>query len=317
MPFYILFLIISLNVNLHAEINGEAEKKGSREEIMDTIPWHRVSFDVGLNAYYSCLSAIVNLTDEPIPDVGEKREFQIYKDLLKRSYLPRFILLEASINPMPLLGVLIKSNCRDFYDSVELNNGFNLIKAVTAGFEEPFAFSMFFGNIVNYIKSGELRSAGNNGYMGYLLSIGNYHIKDNTLIRDNWYELEWKIKGDQVFETKKMSWSFRIGTKQHGHSEIADIYYVALRRSRLDFEASSISILKNSGFSYVFDLSTNSLEPIRHYVTLDKKWPFEGKKIAFQLDLGFIWESNKKYSGYLSIEKRENFQVFIRPNITF
>ncbi len=316
-PFFILFLIIPLNANLRAETTGEAEKKGIHQETQDTAIWRRVSIDLGLNAYYSCLSAIVNLTDKPIPDVGEKSEFQIYKDLLKRSYLPRFILFEASVNPLPLLGVFIKSNYRDFYDDVEFNNGFNVIKAVTAGFEEPFALSMFLGNIVNYIKPGEKKSAGNNGYMGYLFSAGNYHIKDNTLISDSWYEIEWKIKGDQIFETKMMNWSFRVGTKRHEHSEIADIYYVALRRSRLDFEASSGSIWENSGFSYVFDISTHGFDPMRHYVTLDKKWPFKGKKIAFKLDLGFIWESNKKYSGSLSVEKRENTQVFIRPNIIF
>ncbi len=277
----------------------------------------RLSIEFELDAYYSSVDLIASLTDKPIPDVGEKSEFEIYKDLLMSSYLPRFLLLEASVNPMPCLGVLIKRNAEDFYEDTQVSGDFNLVQTVTAGFEEPYAFSLFLGNVVSFQRPGEERKAGNNGYMGYLASAGNYHIKDNELIDDNWYEVEWKIKGSREFVTQELQWSFRIGGKFHGNPEIADVLYIAFRRSRLDYEASAKSILKNSGFEYTFDMDSRSFNPVRSYLSVDKKWPFKNEKFAFTLALGFMWEANRKYSGSLGEQGVDNFQVFLRPNLEF
>lgn len=277
----------------------------------------KVSFEVTWDAYYTSADLILSLTDAPIPKVGEKNEFEVYRDLLKSSLVPRFLLLEASVYPMPCLGGWIKHQERDFYDDSELISGLNLVNAVTAGFDEPYAISVFAGNVVQFKKKDEPGKAGNNGYMGFLFSAGDYHIKDNDFIYDQWCEIEWKLKGDRIFSNQKLTWSFRLGGKIHDHSDITDSIYVSLRRSRLDYEAPASSILKNSGFEYTFHVTSDGFQPISHYLSVEKKWPIKDKKIAFSLAVGGVLETSRKYTGSLSRNKSSDFQVFIRPNIEF
>jgi len=274
------------------------------------------SFEYELDPYYSNISAYFSLTNTPIPNVGERAEITIYKDMLLRSYLPRYILFEASINPLPILGVVVKSNLRDFYDWSEVSGSFNLVQSVTLGFEEPYAFSVFIGDVVNFVKPGEKTKSSNKGYMGYLVSAGNYHIKNNELIKDDWYEFEWKIKGDREFTDNSTHWSFRIGAKVHENPNITDVLYISLRRSRTDFRASPYSIFENSGFEYTYDMSSKGFAPVRHYFLVDKKWPLKRVKTAFSVAVGFILNKGRKYTGPLS-EEEDSFQIIVRPNIEF
>ncbi len=147
-----------------------------------------------LDPYYTNAGIIINLTDKPVPDVGEKPEFEIYKDLLFSSYVPRYLIVEAAVFPMPVAGVAVKSNASGVYRGARISDNFNLVKAVTAGFEEPYALSFFMGDVVSFTSPGEKHRSGNFGYMGYLVSIGNYHIKDNELVKDTSVEIEWKIR---------------------------------------------------------------------------------------------------------------------------
>lgn len=268
------------------------------------------------DAYYTDLEFIVALTKTPIPHVGEKTETEIYQTLLSRAaLLPRYLVFEGSVNPMPYLGVYLKQNEPDFYDNAQISGSFNWVKALTAGFEEPYAVSLFAGNVVRF-DVPESKEIKGNGYSGYLFSAGDYHIKDNTLIRDHWKEFEWKMKGDRKSPVKKLSWSFRIGAKLHGNPDITDIVYLSIRRSRLDYKPESSSLFNNSGFEYTFDMDRKTLKPIRHYFYVDKKWPIENRQMAFSLAVGFVWESVHKYTGELA-SLGNNFQFILRPNIEF
>jgi len=260
---------------------------------------------------------ILALTKSPVPRVGEKSEAEIYATLLSRAaLLPRFVVFEASVNPLPYLGVYIKRNEPGLYENAQISGSFNWVQALTAGFEEPYALSLLAGNVVAFDVRGSSEVKGL-GYSGYLYSIGNYHIKDNTLIHDRWHEMEWKLKGDRKSPVKKLSWSFRIGAKLHGHPDILDILYLSFRRSRLDYRLDESSLLHNSGFEYTVDLNLGSYSPVRHYFTVDKKWPIENKQMAFTLALGFIRESAARYSGPLANGEGNNFQFLVQPNIAF
>ena len=299
----LLFLFITA-FNISAEENETIKK--------------RINLEYELDPYYSSVDLFVSLTDKPIPDVAERGELDIYKDLIYSSYIPQFLVFEASVNPLPNLGVYLKEQNLDLYKQGEISGNFNLIKAMTAGFEEPHAASVFFGNVVNYRAPGGDKIYGNKGYIGYLFSMGNYHIKDNVLIKDNWYEIEWKIKGDRKTPISRLNWSFRVGGKLHEHTEIMNILYFSMRRSRVDYKESAASMLRNSGFEYTIDVSTKNYEAIRHYFFVDKKWPWKSMNVAFSIALGFVWESDQKYSGSLKEkEKRDDFQFILRPNISF
>jgi hypothetical protein len=269
------------------------------------------------DAYYTSLGLYLALTKAPIPHVGEQSEKNLYLTLLSRAYAPRFLVIEGSVNPLPYLGTYIKEHHESFYEEAQITGSFNWVQAITAGFEEPYAVSVFLGNIVDFSIPEDKKSKGI-GYSGLLYSRGTYHIKNNTLIRDDWWEMEWKVKGDRKTQDQKLGWSFRFGAKLHGNRDITDIYYLSFRRSRLDYRPKNDSLFNNSGFEYTVDFERGTFTPIRHYFFVDKKWPLENKKMAFSLATGFIWESPKKYSGDLATDHSgSQTQIILRPNIEF
>lgn len=313
-------LTVALVLLLAFPLNARTQTtEGSPEQDQPLLPedFQRVKFVFEPDAYYTDGELILALTKEPIPHIGEKTESEIYGTLLSRAaVLPRFIVLEGSVNPMPYLGVYVKKHDPGLYEDAQISGSFNWIQALTAGFEEPWAVSLLAGNVVAFdiAGSGDIKG---NGYSGYLFSAGNYHIKNNTMIRDRWREIEWKMKGDRKSPVKKLSWSFRVGTKLHDNPDVTDILYLSVRRSRVDYRPQGSSLLYNSGFEYTIDLARNTFTPIRHYFYVDKKWPIENRQIALSLAVGFVWESAKTYTGALATGEGMGFQFLLRPNIEF
>jgi hypothetical protein len=276
-----------------------------------------VTLEYEFDAYYSNVGIYASLTDTPIPHASDKAEIDIYRDLFLSSFIPRFLVLEASVNPLPCLGLFIRNNYKGFYDDTEVSEGANLVKAVTAGFEEPYAFALFLGDVISFTKPGQTSRVSNKGYMGYLICYGNYHIKDNVAISDNWVELEWKVKGDKKTSDQNLSWSFRGGAKIHTHPEISDVLYLSTRRSRTDYEGSVWSLLQNSGFEYTVSFDAKTFNMVENIFYVSKKWPAT-KLVTLSLDVGFIINSHKKYSGSLKTQEDDNdFTLLFRPNIEF
>ena len=287
-------------------------------------PEERTTFELELDPYYSAYGIYRSLTGLPIPHLEARNELEIYRELISKFYQPRTLVLEASFNPLPYAGTLIKKNARDFYDDMQWTSNFNAVQAVTAGFEEPWALSLFLGNVVSFDTINKSFQGKRNGYSGMLLSYGNYHIKDNVLVKDDWLEVEGKLKGEQILADRSLRWSFRGGMKFHGNRYIADSFHIGFRRSRTDFKENGRSSfwLHNSGFEYVSDFSQKKLEPIRHYLVVDKKFPAKNSRVAFTLGLGFVWTADKKYSGPLSssvsgTRTPNSFQFILRPDLEF
>lgn len=293
----------------------EDSSKDSKKNNQETHRWIIPDYD--LDPYYSSVYLIFNLTSRPIPNMGGAKEWEIYRYLFLNSYKPRNIVIEASINPLPLTGVGIRHYHPDIYRGSEIQS-FNTIEAIVADFEEPYAASFFVGNVVSFETKETETLSGNKGYSGYLFSTGNYHIKDSVLIEDFWYEAEAKIKGERFVQNQSLYWSFRLGTKVHDNPEIKDVVYISFKRSSLDYKAPVISFIFNSGFEYTFFMDYRTANPIRHYFVIDKKYPM--CCYAFRLRLGVLWESYKKYTGSLAEDnpyKKNEWQFVIQPNITF
>lgn len=269
------------------------------------------------DAYYTALDFIFALTKEPIPRLRPEKESEIYNYLLKRSLVPRFLVLEASVYPMPYLGVYVRKHYPDLYADAQVSESFNWITALTAGFQEPYAASVLVGNVVDFDVPDRKFVTGK-GYSGYLVSAGNYHIKDNVNVKDDWREFEWKVKGDRESPERKLSWSFRIGAKLHGNPDITDVVYFSIRRSRTDFKTARSAFYHNSGFEYTFDMNRRGFDAVRHYLTVEKKWPLRNKKIALALAVGFVWEAEDKYTGALGADRTgDTLEFIVRPNIEF
>ena len=270
------------------------------------------------DAYYSNIGLYLSPADSPIPTIDSDNELAIYSDLFLRSYKPHDIVLEASVYPMPVLGVLTRKHAPGFYDDMNISDDFNLIKSVTLGFDEPYALSLFLGNVVKYGEEDISEVGNNKGYMGYLFSIGDRHIKDNRLIDDKWGEFEWKVKGDREVDKLTLSWSFRVGGRWHEHEEIADVYYVGIRRSHFDINAPVLSWVLNSGVDYRIDFDQQSHALIEQRLFFDKKVPIRAWNIGFDMQFGLIWKKAAKYHGSLADEGNgDEFYLVMRPSIEF
>lgn len=274
-----------------------------------------VQFEYEFDPYYSNISWYLNFDNEKIPSIEDDKEENIYKKLIRSAALPQYMLIEFSVNPLPVLGTYIKSNHETFYNDTEIEN-INLIQAVTAGFEEPYALSLFLGSVVQYTKDDEEYKSKNKGYMGYLFSHGDQHIFNNELINDKWYEFEWKIKGDLDFEKKTLSWSLRIGGKAHEHPEIQDVVYFAVRRNHFNNIKGNWSWINNSDLEYSIELHDKTGEIVQQQILVTKKWGLsKNNKQALNFGIGLIQQKNK-YTGTLALEEEE-FRLIIRSNFQF
>ena len=268
--------------------------------------------------YYTDVGANIPLTSTPIPTIRSDSEAQIYSKLIQGSAIPRYMVLEASVYPLPILGTYLKKHTPGFYKQGEIGNtGINLIESVTAGFQEPWAVSAFFGNVAKLERPGETRSGSNFGYTGYLISAGTKHIKENVLIDDKWYELEWKIKGKLNYPDQKLDWSFRFGGKFNANPYVTDVVYVAIHRSNLDYHAPFLSQLKNVSLDVKLQMSQHNSQIVRSELFLGKKYPVTQKGFSPTLDVGLIWESPNEYTGALRDRNNSTLTFVFRPSIEF
>jgi len=282
----------------------------------------KTTLEIELDPYYSAIGVYNSLTGKPIPHLEVASELEIYRELITKFYHPRTLIIEASLNPLPYAGTLVKRHQPGFYKGMQFGDNFNAVQAATAGFEEPWALSIFLGNVVSFDTINKSLQGKRNGYSGLLIDLGTHHIKDNILIKENWMQMEGKLKGEQILADRSLRWSFRGGAKFHESRYIADSFFVGFRRSRTDFKEKGSFWLLNSGFEYTSDFSQKKLAPIRHYLVVDKKFPMKKSRMAFTLGLGFVWTADKKYSGPLSnsaagTKAPNSFQFILRPNLEF
>ncbi len=274
------------------------------------------SFETEWDVYYSNIGYYQSFTNEPIPEVVEDDESSTYSRMFDSILArPRFMLIELGVYPLPFAAAYVKEHHLSTYDNISVGD-FNILQAFTAGYDEPYALSLFFGSIVRFVSPGEKKKVKNRGYTGFLFSFGDQHIVKNLMVDDKWYELEWKIKGDKDFENKTLSWSFRIGAKVHENIEITDVVYFGLRRNHLDILSDEVSWFQNADIDYKIDFDSETFELSQQSLFINKKWPtFLFGKSTFEFGVGFIHERNK-YTASLE-SQQEDFQLILRPSFRF
>jgi hypothetical protein len=266
--------------------------------------------------YYTNIGLHVPISDEATPDGGQMTESDVYRQLWARSFQPSVFVLEASAYPMPILGVWMRGHLPDLYQNAAIGNH-NIVQTVTAGFQEPWAVSAFIGSEMKFSRPDEDRRDTNRGFMGYLMSVGKKHIKENALIDDDWVELEWKMKGERTFKDDRLSWSFRLGAKYNRNPEIAGTAYLGISRSSLDFKSPFLSFLDNSSVTLFTEVSRHSSSLLRQEIIFGKKYPSESRRLVWELDFGVIYERASKYTGSLAPLTTNSYTFVLRPNLVF
>ncbi len=268
--------------------------------------------------YYSDIGYNIPLTETPIPTISSDSELEIYRKLIKGSLIPRYMVLEASVYPLPVLGTYLKSHTPHLYNAGQIGStGVNIIESATTGFQEPYAVSAFFGNVAKLKRPGDTRPGSNLGYSGYLFSAGTKHIKDNVLVSDNWYEVEWKIKGRLEYPDEKMSWGFRIGAKMHANHDVVNVMYLGIHRSNMDFRFPFLSWIKNSELDVKLHFSQQGGRIVRQEYLVGKKFPMPSRGYTPTLDFGAVWSSPYEYAGALRTRHTSLWTLVFRPSLEF
>ncbi len=286
---------------------------------LDDVGKHEFSFE--LDPYYSNIAYTFSLTDKPIPKSAYANERSIYYYLITNIYHPRFVLLEASVYPLPIVGVYIKKNHEEFYSDSQVSKNFNAVKAVTAGFPEPWAYSMFLGNVVDFVKADN-KIVGK-GYSGLLFSYGNRHIVDNLMVDDNWFEVELKLKGSDIRTSHNVSWSYALGYKNHLNEDIRDTFYISIKRNRVDYVIKERNpflnfFIRNSEQEIRLDFDVFNIERgkiIRYLFLFGKKIVIIDNKMAFSFSVGTLKTVASGYSGRLEQKIDEHWSLILRPNV--
>jgi len=264
--------------------------------------------------YYSNVGLYIPFNYEKIPAVELRNEREIYLTLFKDAFSPSFLVIEFSINPLPILGVYLKDHQTELYNKVQIDDDLNLIAALTEGFEEPYALSIFLGNVIQFTLPSETKKKTiNKGYSGFLMSFGDKHLRTNNVIDDNWFELEWKLKGDRRIGNIYHSFSFRVGAKSHDNENIVSSYYFGIRRELFNSEVKKYKLFDNIGVDFRLDYSRKTNKLIQSEIFIDKHWPMSNVELSFGIGLKKV---KHKYLNELS-DLNQDVQLILRPSIQF
>ena len=275
-----------------------------------------IEFDYEADIYYSNLSAFIDLDkDANITDGTTLSEVQIYKDLMQKTFHPNIFLVEASLHPMAYAGVWYRDHYPQKYEKANIND-FNIIKALTAGWEEPYSLSFFLGRMMVFKRQNATHIGKNRAFIGYLFTIGNRSIKDNQEYHNRWINVEFKLKGTRELEEKDLDWSFRLGYRHNQNNDFTDTVYIGARRSSIDFTKPLWSLRYNSAFEALLECSAKDLAVTKAELLIEKKFPLSfSEKITFGLGIGYLYYSGKRYSGDLKEEGIDRHQLILRPNL--
>ncbi len=276
-----------------------------------------VEYDYELDAYYTNVSAFIDIDrDKNITDGSNMTEVELYKSLFFGSLSPNIFLLEASLHPMGIAGLYYRKLNENQYTTESLQN-FNLVKTLTAGYEEPYSLSMFIGRMIVFKKKNTTRVGNNRAYTGFLFSIGDKTIKDNRSYDDTWINIEFKLKGTRDKENADLDWSFRVGSRVHKKGDFVDSLYIGARRKSIDYDKSVLSIIHNSAFSFMFAVNSDTFEIIETEILLEKVYPSAIKGLSLSFGVGYLFTSDNKYLGILRDDGVDNHKLIFRPNFKY
>lgn len=293
-----------------------------RSWIGASYPWMpdstgRTQFELWVDPYYTAVNATRALVRAPIPRLDTEIEGGVYWWLMERLLSPRDLLLEASVNPLPVGGWGMRRFAPGAWEEARLDD-LRLVPAVTKGFPEPWALSVFLGNVVNLVSGPDTTAVHGVGYSGLLVSWGAWHLVENRLVRDDWFETELKLKGDDLQPRRKLTWSFRAGCREHLHPDIRDALYLSVARRRTDVDVSGLDPLRNASVEARIDFDRSGLprpRPLRWNALVGKKFPNRSGSWAFALAAGVEQEVGTGYDGALRDRAPRGWAFLLRPNV--
>jgi len=265
--------------------------------------------------------------------IQSDEEREIYSILCRRFLAPKFILFQTTIYPLSALSSYLETDYPGVYDKFNIGYDINIMRSIGAGHEEPYAFSLFLGNILllSYVKTDkkkqtQLKQSGS-ALAGLVFSTGNHQICDNIYLNDPWYQFELMLVGKlNEHQVRRMSWNFRLGVKYHKNNLIRDVIILSLEKNNTDWRPTGFSLFKNSIFKYKayipVSFSDNPPFSVYQLFSYGKKVPVTlfKKKVFLILAGGVCWDWVYRYDRNLKeFENKPSGHLtwLIQPNIEF
>lgn len=259
------------------------------------------------------------------------RERKIYAELTRRLIVPKYFLVQSTLYPIAAWSSHWETKHYEWFRRFKIYKGINGLRAIGSGFEEPYALSLFLGNIVRlvYFEHNDRKSRPKNAgssLAGFLLSAGNHFIYNNIYLNGRWYQAELMLIGDSRSPQQQRFWNFRIGTKIYSNSFINNALTVFLERNSTDFAETGFSLLKNSILKYqakfALEQSEEKTPASFQMVNFAKKFPVKlfGRKAFLVLGTGMKWEWIRRYdhdAGKFEESPSSQFVWLFTPNVEF
>ena len=291
---------------------------------------------VSLGAYQAYGSLYLDLIRSARMEViAPKDESRLYGHLLRRLTEPRYLLLQLSLYPLAGLSSFTETDRPSFYNRFYVFDSLNVLRSLGSGPEEPYALSLFFGNIgvfarprVETASDAPKRRQSGSAVVGFQVSGGHWHIQDNIRIDDGWIEPELRLKGSlNEPGVRRVSWNVHTGVKLHHNPIVADVIVLAFQRDRSDWSYRGWSLARNSFFEYSGYLAidrapSNGWPWVRHLARVGKKYPIHiaGRPMFLRFGVGVLWEWNRRFdrtTRQFSQRESSRLEWLIQPNVEF
>ena len=311
--------------NIHLGRKEPSSTTSSRLKDFNT-GWRWIDRDWGaafVPGIYKSYSSIFIDTDKKREAIlWDEDEIGLYKDLVIKSVRPGFLLAEVTGYPVASFSAWMEEKNNDAYHKFDIGDGFNLLKNLSGGKQEPLSVSLFVGQLATFWdldENDDLMIAAK-GASGVVVTGGLHQLFDNSFVRSNWFRVEWKVKGSGGYANKTWNWDLKAGFRQYGLSDIPNTITIVLKRTRKEKSKTDWRVLHNSKVSIEFEypVSESADGFSRIQAVYGKYFPFIGHLAG--IDFGFLFENRREYSyesKSFSLDKVRQSEIFIKPVIFF
>ncbi len=263
------------------------------------------------------------------PDEGKVTYFI----LLRRFFEPKFFLFQTTFYQLASLSTVLETDYSDTFNRFNINGDLNIIRSIGGDYEDPYAFTIFLGNVLYLIFAPNVndkpvkKKQSGSALAGFAYSFGYHQISDNIYLHDHWHQFEILLVGKlKEPGIRKMSWNFRFGVKYHNNPLFRNIFIVSLERNHSHYKFNHFSFTKNSVFKYKvyipMSFSDNPPFTVYQYISYGKKFPISlfRKKMFLVFGGGVKWEWVYKFDRKIKKFQEKpsgNLVWLIQPNIEF
>ena len=265
-------------------------------------------------------SLLVQFREDDDFTLWEEDEVRLYWELLRKSARPRYFLIELTTYPLAALSSWTESTSGRIYHAFDLWPGFNLLRSLGAGYQEPWSMSLFLGQLATFwdLNDRDELVVEATGVAGLVLTTGLHQLFDNVIVPGPWFRAEWKIKGAGKDGDRRRSWDLTVGYRWYGSPDLANTAGITLTRQITARGLKDLGLGKNSLMALEIQVPTLGFDgcPSRVMLEYGKFYPLRNWLVG--LKAGYVYENRKTYDGQkFSDEPMSVTEFFLKPLILF